>query len=936
MNSFNIQDFEINSESLNITSCPIGYMPLESAYNESEKAIYAKFEVEHCSKCNYFNQCPSKIKSKYSIVKFLKDKESTSHNNFQTHSNQFHKPIKKHDKIYDRKGNLVYDGEILDSYQHGSGKLYYPGGTVEYEGQFQYNYALGKGTHYYENGNVRWEGIFDKITEYNLDYSKLYKRIMETSYAFIDQFSRIVSGKAFRENGTLEYEGQFEFGQPHGRGKLYDENGDLIFVGTFFEGKPTGQNELDVIPNNVREIIGTYEEYLTAEDAINDIDKSPYNVWLGIKYFVLADLFLLKSQFMKKRSNKTKIDFLISDITNLTHVESIHDSEKTKEKYAIVLNEMIEAQSDELFRSFNNSVSIWDHLDSRKFLEDAINQEISDRDMVALKCCNRILKKLDVAYKDLIGLVNPLFNFYLILTYIKVIRELLENTKEYIPIASFKLIINIHVNNDGNFIKFTVQDKLEECKNHIISPEINVCVLENDNTELYLKDTYKKLSENGRILFSTGEIMFQYTNINRELTIDYWPFISSYIKCIEYELRYRLGEILISNIPGMKDPLTLGSFNYAFKKFGKILGKLLTKEISQEMINDFDSLLLIRNKNTHDSIFSFDDYQKVRELIVTQKLLEQIITIEPIEKNILFEGDENPTDSMSICKISVHGELRSIIDYKAINNLGIFNDSLTTIDLLNKYTDAYLNFPFMINESQVFSQYISTEINQRAIGKIEIMDCTLGRCIYSLSYDYVGLHARDSGIDLFYRATINEKDLHIAGTLSLDDENDSVGVIGDENLKTIRKYIYSKLFSDINEAALKNTYIKYLGMILAEMIKHIENNNVVKELIHKIMESQDVWLSKETQVIHYAYNLSKELLLILFRNLSNYDLKMKCIIIEACGYITDNMDRISDSEECYVYPYTIIKVKDTKVLEVTFEKLKSAGNERTIFEVIDL
>ena len=64
----------------------------------------------------------------------------------------------KRGKVFDKKNNLLYDGEYKNGIREGSGIYYYQTGE-KYEGKFVNGLKDGKGTFYWKNGN-KWEGYF--------------------------------------------------------------------------------------------------------------------------------------------------------------------------------------------------------------------------------------------------------------------------------------------------------------------------------------------------------------------------------------------------------------------------------------------------------------------------------------------------------------------------------------------------------------------------------------------------------------------------------------------------------------------------------------------------------------------------------------------------------------------------------------------------------
>ena len=64
----------------------------------------------------------------------------------------------KKGKVFDKKNNLIYDGEYKNGIKEGIGVLYYQSGE-KYEGKFFNGVREGKGIFYWKDGN-KWEGYF--------------------------------------------------------------------------------------------------------------------------------------------------------------------------------------------------------------------------------------------------------------------------------------------------------------------------------------------------------------------------------------------------------------------------------------------------------------------------------------------------------------------------------------------------------------------------------------------------------------------------------------------------------------------------------------------------------------------------------------------------------------------------------------------------------
>lgn len=970
---FFLEDFNYNNDTNKITSCPQGNICIESEFITDKRYYFARFASEQCISCNFIKQCPVKIKSKFSIARIHKKAEniletvsskvkssiktnkfsSNKVNSNKSNSNRSQKlsynssetPLEKTlrsqvemeiGSIYNAKhmkgkkyedGVISYDGEYLEAesffgetwYCHGYGKAYYEDGSIEYEGDFLYGHPHGNGTYYYKNGQMKWEGIFEAISSFGEDM----REAIITAEGYVDRRGRIKRGKKFSMSGKLEYEGEFLKGIPNGHGKQYDDSG-LVFIGQFKKGKPVGKNELNMISAEDREIIGTYEYFNSTEDFFMDVEKSPYDIFEGAHSVVLSELFQLQQHFRKNKSNRESIEFLIEDIINITNIQSVDDGIIVLDKFKTVIDEVID------YKSEANMVNR-DDIIMYKFKATQTFKDISHTELVALKCCNSIMIEIEKSFTNLLELVNPVYNYYLILSMIKVSMQILGNIKENFNSFTSCPVVSIYTKNDGSLVDFTVTANCTE-NNKEIKPQIKVCEYQEQNKEDYLGDIYSKLSEIGRIQFSTGELMYNNIDNYKGYTVDYWPSINAYIKCIECEMRARIGDLLENNIPSLKLPLTLGSFNYAFKKHTSIVNKLIDKEIEQDIINKFDYLIELRNLNTHDNIFTLEEYLQVRDMLIKEKLLEKIIDIGPLDKIMIKNDDTNISDQHEFNYIIVEGNLEKVVKYKSINNFN-FSDHIMGINLLNRFASILLNNPVSIGENNIFDRYVKSEVDYDTFGFIIIKDINKSIGIDGIHFDYVDLQARKDGVEILYRANIYQENKKLAGSIKLKDKSNQIIIMGDENLNIIKKFIYKNFFKDEDDITFESRYIKYHDIITTEMLNNINDLFKLEQLIHKVLASEEIWVNRNNN-IDQSYKLVKLLLKSLYINKDINDINTRVVLIKACNYIINNMNTIYQSEQEFLYPYAIIKVNNNDIVEIKLERIKRNDNTRTMFEIV--
>ena len=219
-------------------------------------------------------------------------------------------------------GGLEYDGDFENGKWHGNGKLYHrhvinwsaggreEGGLLHYEGEFQNGLPCGKGRAYRVDGSLWGEGVFTSFNfdsgecdhSYTLEWidhecldqevrsfsdfvipnwngsGKVYRQDETIMYegTFVEGYLDGM-GKAYYQDGTLEYEGEFDYGTKKGRGKLYWENGILKYEGEFDDDFPNGKGK-SYDENGILEHEGYFEYGEWMEEEENTEDYSESNV----------------------------------------------------------------------------------------------------------------------------------------------------------------------------------------------------------------------------------------------------------------------------------------------------------------------------------------------------------------------------------------------------------------------------------------------------------------------------------------------------------------------------------------------------------------------------------------------------------------------------------------------------------------------------------
>ncbi|MEK8126377.1 stalk domain-containing protein [Paenibacillus filicis] len=167
-------------------------------------------------------------------------------------------------KLVDAGGKLLFDGTMAGGVpSEGKYKTYHPNGKVSFDGQIKDGVLSGAGKQYSDIGKLVFTGIFAA--------------------------GERESGTLTEENGD-KYTGEFERGEPNGKGKMVYKNGDS-YEGNFLNGKREGKGTYTTskgekiegdFQNNLKNgVIRHYDSkgnLLSVSEYVNDVQISKVNV----------------------------------------------------------------------------------------------------------------------------------------------------------------------------------------------------------------------------------------------------------------------------------------------------------------------------------------------------------------------------------------------------------------------------------------------------------------------------------------------------------------------------------------------------------------------------------------------------------------------------------------------------------------------------------
>jgi len=136
-------------------------------------------------------------------------------------------------KIFDKSGRKIYEGDIKNNQVEGNGIRYFKGGKIV--GEFSKDSANGKCTMYDQFDRIEFIGIYKdgkpfQGEKYHFDY--------KISEGYWKDHKLDGDGIEYHQySDKKKYEGNYVAGKLHGKGKEFDEKGKLIVEGEYCLGK---------------------------------------------------------------------------------------------------------------------------------------------------------------------------------------------------------------------------------------------------------------------------------------------------------------------------------------------------------------------------------------------------------------------------------------------------------------------------------------------------------------------------------------------------------------------------------------------------------------------------------------------------------------------------------------------------------------------------
>ena len=639
---------------------------------------------------------------------------------------------------------------------------------------------------------------------------------------------------------------------------------------------------------------------------------TPYKFDKGINEY-LAGLFdLIRQEFESLIPDEESIMLLLGDVKEFSSLDFLNNYDSIKEKYIEVVEDILQS------RGVSESQFHISMLNAKRSLEDDVtNQQVN-----LIKIINEVVKIIETNLNDKEKYTDSVF-------LIEIAIDLLAGNKnKYEILASIQNpILEVYVNDKGELIDYILTNNSEEYTN---TTAVRITKLAELKTYDVIKDMYPKLSERGRIFLSTAELLYENVSSISHANFDYSVYCTNYFKCIEYELNYRVSEILRRKFPDIKSgELTLGSFVWAFRKELESGNQITGLNISTEFLNNLERIKNIRNKANHVEIISLEECLQVREIIIDKGLISQICDLNTTEKNILYCSEEEKKKILS----TLYDVILPNNDPSSKIRQPILHNHYDAINFMNRLAFIYFNFNFHNPINLFEDRYIVSEIDYDKLGFLLIKKSLNDRQgITGTHFDYLAHKNGKEFTELLFDCLIDFKDA--SGSIRVIYEKDRVIIRGNNNTNELKKYLFSQLYlgkksDDKFKEILNNALDKCL-----EIVKGSDMDKV-NIALRQILLTESIWEGFSNEVVN-SYKLIKELILsyiAISEKKQEVDTNLLRLMINSCRFIVNNT--LKSEAQDYLYPYiTVYATKEGEVLDIKFEDLKSNSSTGTFFEFI--
>lgn len=765
------------------------------------------------------------------------------------------------------------------------------------------------------------------ILEYNNtnDYDKILIEINKTLYD--DKLLLILSNDIckFKKNYNLDYflkssklpqnTETFNNLKDSQHTTIFDLKNCISTMNTCLDEK-----SLKRIDNKGIGLFGYYDDRVSMK-----APKTSYGFDKGLKELLLGEFEQLEELFESEKPNRYLIDFIIEDINNFTNISCKSDLEILKEKYIKEATNTIDLKNINLHRRLAIKKSI-----------ESNSKKLTELDFIIFRCVNCCITKISDIYTKIVKNEEVYYNYNLYKTLRNVSVQLLQQDQEYILNNIYSPSIQVYIDGNGNFVEFTIIEQIENFKAEYKYPIINCINIDNLNYEEtdYIKNVYSLLTDKGRIFFSTSEEVHRKLQIIHSEKFDYSTYCLGYLKCIEQELKDKIGDLIKENIDAIHPKLTLGSFGWAFHNYREKIEEILNKKITDEFVSNLNYIIKVRNDADHTEIISINVYESLRKIIIDDGFLRDILDLKNIKK-VVYDINKKEMNKF-------YEKLDDIILEVDEKQQPLQKPELTNhydrINLLNITSYIFFNCSVkLFNDILLQNRIITSEIDSDKLGCLLIKDDINKRQgIFGVQYDYVGYDNKKYEIKLLFRSNVYQKHIEIPGYFNIIYEDDKIVISPSEGAKKLRKYLYRSLYDtkefDIN--IKKDIYIeamkRYINVSLESLNKkNSKYNNIIKSLVL----SKDIWSTFDKKVIQ-SFNIIKQIMITTI--VKGISIKEKEILIKSCRYIVDNFDENSLGEKEFLYLYATIYVdKIGRILNIDFENVQDDNDSLDfMFEIV--
>lgn len=639
--------------------------------------------------------------------------------------------------------------------------------------------------------------------------------------------------------------------------------------------------------------------YRYTEDPSIEAQHTAYTMEKGLREFILADLDQLQQSFRNKRPYRIGLEFYLEELTKIFSFHKPEELPKLREFYIEEMKDYIKLRANDIDSNISARIMLGQ--------AETHAKSINNRYCSVLLCGYVMVNELCKAYNDMVRQVSPSENYAKCLLVIDAMHRFVLSHEDYILGSITHPRIELVYEDRSALIEMTIENNQEQEGLYYKAME----TLE-QNVDDEFQIVYSQLSKKGRVFFSKAQ--GKYKNIS-QTEDDYSDYCQPYFKLLETELLLRLGPVLEKCVSKLRAPITLGTHKWAFENYRAKIERALGKKVGDNLINNLEFLLGVRNAGEHTEIISLEQYKRVRDIIIDGKVLEEIVEIASIEAGVALLGSEQSKILKAASIIKING----IAIPEALDNIS--DNRFSRTNLLEKSLNIFVSAGLLwLSQNLV----LKCELDSDCGGVIYFE--RLLKAPFGLGNFEGNIIKKDNGVQIILRADLYNKEYPFHYKVSIEDQQTTI----EPSLEALkfRNELYNEIAHYIDQysdgpTVLKDNCLRLISEIHDLLTRGAEDKSL--ELIKGFIFADSLCqyfggtIAKSLSVIRSIFQY-------ILTNISKLELRQRYILVDACKKILSQHEAVFDASVEYIYPFVTIDVNDEKVINVQVEANTKSKN----------